>query len=198
MYIHRKFLLGLTTCVAATLLFGNFVRAEDKEKPAEPQKLELAEGKLELTISGDWKKIAPKSRIIEFEFSVPAVEGDEQPGRVTVMGAGGSIEANIDRWMAQFIQPDGSETKDSAKVDEKTVGGQKVTTVDIAGTYDDRPPFPGAGVKGVMREKYRMLSMIIQTEKLGNYFVKFYGPAATIEKNKAAFDEMVKSLQTKK
>jgi hypothetical protein len=48
-----------------------------------------------------------------------------------------------------------------------------------------------------MREKYRMLSLIVQTEKLGNYFVKFYGPAATVEKNKAAFEGMVKSLQTR-
>lgn len=200
MNINRKFFLGLAAYGAASVLLGSFVHAEEEAKPAEPkkaesQKLELAEGKLELTVSGDWKKIAPKSRIIEFEFSVPAVEGDEQPGRVTVMGAGGSIEMNIDRWMAQFIQTDGSETKDSAKVEEKTIGGQKVHVVDIAGTYDDRPPFAG---NGVMREDYRMLSMIIETEKLGNYFVKFYGPAATVEKNKAAFDEMVKSLVTKK
>ena len=195
MNINRKFLLGLAAYGAATVLCGSFVRAEDAAKPAEPQKMELAEGKLELTVSGDWKKVAPKSRIVEFEFSVPAIEGDEQPGRVTVMGAGGGIEANIDRWIAQFSQPDGGETKARAKIDEKTIGGQKVYVVDIAGTYDDRPPFAG---NGVMREKYRMLSMIIETEKLGNYFVKFYGPEATVEKNKGAFDEMVKSLQTKK
>lgn len=194
MTISRMTFLFLITCCTGMALLGNFARAEDAEKPAADQKLELAEGKLELTVSGDWKKIAPKSRIIDFEFSVPAIEGDAQPGRVTVMGAGGSIEANVDRWMAQFIQPDGSETKDKAKVEEKTIGGQKVHVVDISGTYDDRPPFAG---NGVMREKYRMLALIIQTEKLGNYFVKFYGPAGTVEKNKAAFDTMVKSLQTK-
>ena len=193
MSLHRNdFFLGLTAC-AIVMASVAAARAEEESKPAD-QKIELAEGKLQLTISGGWKKIAPKSRIIDFEFTVPPVEGDEQAGRVTIMGAGGSIEANIDRWVAQFSQPDGGDTKERAKINEKTVGGQQLHVVDISGTYDDRPPFAGGGV---MREKYRMLSLIIQTEKLGNYFVKFYGPEATVAKNKAAFEAMVNSLQAK-
>lgn len=200
MNINRKFFLGLAAFGTATVLFGSFVRAEDEAKPAEakkaePQKLELAEGKLELMIPAEWKKVAPKSRIIEFEYAVTPAEGDEQPGRVTVMGAGGDIQANIDRWIAQFQQPDGSETKDSAKIEKQTIDGLKVHVVDIAGTYDDRPPFAG---NGVMRENYRMLSLIVEAGKNGKYFVKFYGPAATVEKNKAGFDEMVKSVKAKK
>ncbi len=37
-------------------------------------------------------------------------------------GQGGSTEANIERWMGQFEQPDGSSTKDRAKKSETKAG----------------------------------------------------------------------------
>lgn len=194
MTLQKITFTAMLSMIAVSLISVASVHADDAKKEAKPTTIELAEGKLELTVSGKWDKVKPRSRIVEYEFSVPAVEGDEKDGRVTVMGAGGSIEANIERWVGQFSQPDGGNTKDRAKVDEKKIGGQTVHSVDISGTFDDRPPFAG---QGVQREKYRMLALIIETEQLGNYFVKFYGPAATIEANKEAFEEMAKSLQTK-
>ena len=194
MILQRIIFTAIGSLAVAVLMTGSLANAEDAKKETDPTKIELADGKLELVVSGKWEKVAPKSRILDFEFSVPAVEGDEKPGRVTIMGAGGSIEANIDRWIAQFSQPDGGDTKTRAKIDEIKVGGHKIHKVDISGTFDDRPPFAGQGVK---REKYRMLSLIIETENLGNYFVKFYGPEATVGANKEAFEEMAKSLRTK-
>jgi len=40
-----------------------------------------------------------------------------------------------------------------------------------------------------------MLAAIIQTEANGNYFVKFYGPKATIDKNEKYFKKMLESLK---
>ena len=66
---------------------------------------------------------------------------------MTIMGAGGSVEANIDRWIGQFTQPDGSDTKKAAKIEQKKIGGQEVHLVDVAGTYkDQRGPFAGGPV----------------------------------------------------
>jgi len=57
----------------------------------------------------------PRSKIIAYEFSVAPAEGDEQPGRLTIMSAGGTIDANLDRWYAQFSQPDGNSTRDRSR-----------------------------------------------------------------------------------
>ncbi len=169
-------------------------RAEDEKKQAGGEKLSLAEGKIALTAPAAWKKQQPSVRIIEHEFSIPATEGDANDGRLTVMGAGGSIEANIDRWIGQFSQPDGKATKDRTKQETLTVDGQKVYLVDITGTYkDQRGPFAPA----TMYDDYRMLAAIIATEKSGHYFVKFYGPKKTVAANEEAFRAMIESLDVK-
>ncbi|MBC7854218.1 MAG: hypothetical protein IAF94_12355, partial [Pirellulaceae bacterium] len=95
------------------------------------------------------------------------------------------------------LQPDGSSTKDKAMVEKKTVGGTPVHIVDISGTYKDSPAGPFAGGKTVNREDFRMLAAIIETKAAGNYFVKFYGPKATIAENEKAFQELLLSLKVK-
>jgi hypothetical protein len=157
----------------------------------------LADGKLVLTMPEKWQKKTPRSRIVEFEYEIPAVEGDENPGRLTVMGAGGSVEDNINRWAGQFELKEGA--KDKVKKEETKVAGQQVYLVDIAGTYKDTPPGAGpfTGAKPILRENYRMLAAIIATEKDGRYFVKLYGPKATIDKNEESFKSMIDSLKVK-
>jgi hypothetical protein len=162
----------------------------------EASKFSVAEGKLEFKAPSTWTKKMPKSRIIDVEYEAPAAKGDETPGRFTVMGAGGTIEANVDRWIGQFDQPDGGNTKDKAKIEKLKVSGQDVHWVDLSGTYKDSPG-PFAGGKPVMRENYRMLAAIIQTKKDGNYFLKLYGPKATMAENEKAFRELVDSMQVK-
>jgi hypothetical protein len=162
---------------------------------AEGNTFTIGEGKLELTAPANWAKKEPASRIVEVEFAVPPAKGDEAPGRLTAMGAGGSIESNIDRWVGQFAGDGGAAAK--AKRDKATVSGADIEIVDLAGTYKDSPAGPFAGGKTVMRDNYRMLGAIIQTKDRGNYFLKLYGPKATIEENEKAFQDMVKSLKVK-
>jgi hypothetical protein len=112
------------------------------------------------------------------------------------MGAGGSIEDNINRWAGQFTQPDGSNTADKVKTRKLEAAGQPITLVDITGTYEDKagPFVPGPGVQ---RPNYRMLAAVIETKKAGNYFIKFYGPQKTISGQEAAFTKMLEGLKTK-
>ena len=171
-----------------SLLSLNFAVAED---------VTVGEGKVTFKSPEGWEKKEPRIRIVEAEFAIPAAKGDEQPGRMTVMGAGGSVEANIDRWIGQFEQADGGDTKKAAKIEKLKVNGQNVHYVDVSGTYRDMPGGPFAGGKAVLREDYRMLAAIIETEKAGNYFFKFYGPKATVAENEKAFRELVDSLKVK-
>ena len=161
----------------------SFAAAEEKGR-----QLSLSEGNILLTAPSQWEKKQPRTRILDAEFSIPAVGDDKTPGRATVMGAGGSIEANIGRWKGQFTK-----LADSS-VEKHQVAGETVHLIDLSGTYkDQRGPFAPA----TMRENYRMLGAIIATKKRGQYFVKFYGPKATVEKNEKHFKDMLDSLKVK-
>jgi hypothetical protein len=180
------------------LLFaGSTCSAADEKEKSEKTVVELGEGTLTITAPAEWKKVQPKSRIIEYEFATKSAEGDKEAGRVTIMGAGGSVEDNIKRWVSQFSQADGSDTKDKAKVEKKTIGGSEVHFVDLSGTYKDSPAGPFAGGKTIDRPDYRMLAAIVVTKNAGNYFVKFYGPAKTVAENEKAFKEMMESVKDK-
>lgn len=161
-----------------------------EEGGSSEQERTMALGDYKLMAPPEFTRKQPRSQIIAYEFSSPTAEGDEQPGRFTVMSAGGSVEANLERWYGQFTQPDGGSTKDASKVEELTVAGQKVVLADLSGTFDDKP---GPMAPGVKRPNYRMLGAIVATPD-GNYFLKFYGPRNTVTKQRDAFVSMIKNL----
>ena len=74
------------------------------------------------------------------------------------------------------------------------MAGCKVLLVDIPGTYLDKPGGPFAGGPTIKRPDYRMLAAIVQTPEAGNYFLKFYGPAATVETHAAGFRTMIEGM----
>jgi hypothetical protein len=148
----------------------------------------VSEGNITMQAPAGWVQREPGVRIVEAEFAVPAVEGDKDDGRCTVMGAGGTVQANIDRWVGQFTETNRNKTE------KKEIAGQTVHVVDLGGTYKDQR---GPSAPAQLRENYRVLGAIITTEKRGQYFVKFYGPQATVAANEKAFLEMLNSLKVK-
>lgn len=178
--------LGLAFAVAS--LVGNVGRAEDNKV------IDLADGAVKMTVPASWKTVEPRSRIIEHEFQAPK-EGDTV-SRITIMAAGGSIDANVERWLGQFTQPDGKATKDVAKIEKKKVGDYEVTMVDITGTMSESmgggPFAPGKTVK---REGYRMLGAIIDTKDKGLQFIKLTGAAELVEQQKKEFSDFIESLK---
>lgn len=169
--------------------------SESKNAQEKPLTVLVADDSIKFTATGNWKSVPPRSRMLDAELKIPKVEGDEADGRLTIMGAGGSIEANIVRWQGQFTQPDGSDTAGKTKLKTMEIDGQKVNFVDITGTFMDAVGGPFSGKPKVERKNYRMLAAIIQTEANGNYFVKLYGPKPTIDKNEKHFKKMLESLK---
>lgn len=174
----------------AALIPPQTFAAEDEAKSVS---VSLADGKLELTSPEAWIPKQPKFRgIVDYEFAVPKADGDDADGRVTIGGLSGGLEANKRRWFMQFSQADGGDTADMAKIESKKLADSDVEVIDVSGTYV-APPFAGGG----KYENYRMLAAIINAGKLGSYYIKFYGPAKTLEANEKAFNAMVDSLKLK-
>ena len=168
--------------------------AAETEAPAEPEGLafeegtggELAFGSIRMTAPEQWIRKQPRSQFVLAEFTLPKAEGDERDGRLTLSIAGGSIEANIERWRGQFgDKPE----KDSEE--ERDIAGLKVTVVDFSGTFNDQA---GPFAPGVEREGYRMLAAIVP---IGDalHFIKAYGPEKTMADNEDAFHTFLESIQ---
>ena len=128
--------------------------------------VKLGGGKLQLTIPDGWPKKKPQNNIIEYEFAAPEVDPDETDGRVTLMGAGGSIEANLERWTGQFENARRRRGPNPSSPSKK-LAGCDVHLLDISGTYKDKPPFSGTEVKC---PGYRMLAAIISSKDRGQLF----------------------------
>ena len=191
--LQRRWLLvvALATAAGPFLSAGGLLAADPDPNASE---FTVADGRFSLAAPAPFKRVRPKSMMVETEFSLPAVAGDDKPGRLTVMGSGGTIEANIDRWFGQFSQPDGSATRDKAAVKKLKVAGCAVTLVDVTGTYKDMPGGPFAGGRAIERPDYRMLAAIIETGGAGNYFLKLYGPAKTVGNSADGFRKMVEGM----
>ncbi len=191
--------MKLTVMLCASLFLtaiGSVLRADDAAKTTT---IELADGKIVLTAPAEWKTAPPRSNIVQYEFSAPKdVEDKDKACRITVMGAGGSIKDNIDRWYLQFEQADGSATKDKSKTEVLDVAGQKVHWVDIPGNFKDSMGGPFFQNKPpVIRENYRMLGAIIETKGMGTHFFKITGPAESVEKLAEGFKKMLNEMQVK-
>jgi hypothetical protein len=93
-------------------------------------------------------------------------------------GGGGSTQANVDRWVGQFDQPDGRPSKEVAVVQTKTVGKLSVTTVSVSGTYQGSMGMRG-GPNASAQQDAQLLAAIV--EGSGNpYFFKLSGPQKTV------------------
>ena len=70
------------------------------------------------------------------EHRLPSAEGD---GTLAVFrfgpGQGGGVEANADRWLGQFQQPDGRDSRDVARLWTEEVDGLSAHLVDVSGTF---------------------------------------------------------------
>ncbi len=98
-----------------------------------------ATGELRYKAPDGWVKEQTTSSMRVAQYKLPKSEGDPEDALLVLyfFGAtqGGAVQANIDRWISQMQQPDGSASKDKTKTETSTVNGLKITSVDVSGTY---------------------------------------------------------------
>ena len=157
-----------------------------------------AAGDLKFKAPDGWTTEKASSTLRVAQYKLPKAEGDKDDASLVLYyfgsNQGGTPQANIDRWVGQMQQPDGSDSKAKAKTDAMTVNGLKVTTVDVTGTYTAEMA-PGSQ-SFHNDENYRLRAAVIETPK-GNYFVKLAGPANTIARWDQSYTDYLKSFEFK-
>jgi hypothetical protein len=142
-----------------------------------------------------WHTRAAASTMRVAEFVVPRAAGDPEDAEVIVYffgGSGGSVDANVDRWIGQMQQPDGSASKDKARRETQTINGLKVATVDVAGTYVAEMR-PGA-TERYNKPGFRLRAAVIETPR-GPYYIKMTGPAKTVAAADGDFKKFLATLK---
>ena len=155
-----------------------------------------AAAELKFDVPKGWVAKTPSSSMRVAEFTLAKAAKDAEDATVTVYffgGQGGSVQANLDRWIGQMAQPDGKLSKDVAKTSTmQTATGLKVTIVDVAGTYVAEVT-PGSSQR-LNKPGFRQIAAVVETPD-GPYFVKMTGPAATVAQWKGSVDAFLKSLR---
>lgn len=153
---------------------------------------------LTFTAPPEWKVVKTTSSMRVAQYALPHVAGDAQDAELVIYyfgGSGGTVDANIERWIGQMQQPDGKPSSSVAKRETRTVGGMKVTLVDVSGTYTAEMS-PGA-TQHYNNPAFRLRAAVIETSN-GPYFIKLTGPAKTVAANDRQFEAFVGSLNFQK
>jgi hypothetical protein len=149
-------------------------------------------GPYSLQVPADWKAKPSVSNMRAAEFELPAADGHAE---VIVYYFGesgaGSVQANIDRWVSQFTQPDGKPSSEVTKVEQATFAGQAASLVSISGHYAARA-MPGG--EAVDKADQSLLAAIVPSPK-GPYYFRLIGDRAAVAAQTGKFRELLSSLK---
>jgi hypothetical protein len=118
-------------------------------------------------------------------YRAPASSKSHEPADVSVTRAGGTPDANIERWLSQFDDA-GAETRSI-----KTVRGLKITIVEVSGTFTGGSMTPGT--TETPRRGWALLGAIVETPG-SPYFFKITGEAATVHGARASLVALLESI----
>lgn len=153
---------------------------------------------LKFRVPAGWVEEERTSSMRVAQYRLPRNGGDTEDASLVLyyfgQGQGGSTAANMERWIGQIQQADGSSSKDKAKEEHFEAHGLKIATIDVAGTYVAETS-PGSGTF-LNKPSYRMRAAVVETPK-GSYFVKLVGPEKTVTHWNESFMSYLRSFEFK-
>jgi hypothetical protein len=153
-------------------------------------------GPFSVAVPADWTEKAITSSMRAAQYQLAGAAGAEAELVVYYFGetGAGSVQANLDRWIDQFQQPDGKPSRDVAKIEKTKLAGQEATIVSVSGRYVTTS-MPGGG-DPIDRADQSLLAAIVPSPK-GPYYFKLVGPKATVAAHTAKLRAMLTSLQVR-
>ena len=150
------------------------------------RELVLDQSGITFLVPASWDRVKPQTNIIEAEFELPRVEGDEYDGRLTLMSSGGDPQEVIATRTAEFRQQSG----EPPSTEKLSVGNIEASLVDLRGEWKGtsfRPVPP--------RADYRMLLVIVPFGERSAFYAKLTGPRSTVAAHEAEFREFLRSAK---
>lgn len=149
---------------------------------------------LRFTIPSQWQAETPASTSRKAQYALTAAAADD-PGSCVIYyfgpGGAGDADANIDRWVGQFVNAAGESPTDAVR-ETISVDGLAVHTVDVSGRYVAEA-MPGSGEQ-LDKPDQRLIAAVIEAPA-GAYYLKVLGPQALIDEQEADILAMIRSLQ---
>ncbi len=141
----------------------------------------------------EWIAEEVNSPIRLAQFVLPKAAGDvEDASLVVFSGVGGTVQANLDRWTNQMIQPDGRPSAEVATTTSFLVGDLPVTMLDVPGTFSAEVR-PGSGMR-YHKPHFRLKAAVVETPS-GPYFFKLTGPGRTVGRWEDGFAALLESVR---
>ncbi|HOD66037.1 MAG TPA: hypothetical protein PKW75_10155 [candidate division Zixibacteria bacterium] len=143
-----------------------------------------------------WVDLGP-SGMRQASYYLRPVSGDADSATVTVFyfgpGGGGSVAANIDRWIGQMATGEKDNPSERAERSSLQADSLPVHVISVGGTYSGAMGGPMGG-GGEAHADYRMVAAVIEAPE-GNVFFKLTGPEKTAVEMQSGFFAMLKSVK---
>lgn len=176
---------------------GHSFPAPPKDRPhlpADVATVQTVVTGVEMTVPKAWKE-TPKEELSTMrlaQFAIPAAEGAKSGAEAIVFNfgpsQGGSVMANIERWLQQ-VTPD---EDTHPELFQHETNGLKVTEVYTRGTV--LPSTMGSGPKEPQADS-ALYGIIVEGAEAGNVFLKITGDRITIDAAKPAIATLVDSVK---
>ena len=153
-----------------------------------------AQATLQFDTPVDWSRFETDSPLRVAQFGLPRASGDPEDAELVVYyfgENGGTVEANLERWTNQMLQPDGRPSSDVATTTGMEVSGMPITVLDVPGTFAAEVQ-PGSRMRYYKRG-YRLRAAVVETPS-GPYFFKLVGPGRTVDRWESGFDTLLASV----
>ncbi len=193
-----RMVLIFSAYIAFSFILGGCGKSEESSKPElqSGHGEKISSGELTYTPAAEWIKEKPRSSMRKAQYKFPGVgqSGDAEMAVFVFPGSGGGVQANIDRWIGQFKQPDGSSSADKAEIKNSTSNGLPVTLIYVTGTHLSGSMGGPMGGNTQELPGFAMLAAIVETSS-DPWFFKAIGPQATIDHWRPAFESFAKTFK---
>jgi hypothetical protein len=153
----------------------------------------VALGPFSMVVPAGWTENPSTSSMRAAQFQLPAPAGGEAEVVVYYFGqtGAGSVQANIDRWVNQFKQPDDKPSASVAKIEKATFAGQESSVVSVSGRYV-APAMPGGPPTD--KPDQSLVAAIVPSPQ-GPYYFRLVGSKAAVAAQEGPFREALGSLK---
>jgi hypothetical protein len=140
---------------------------------------------LEWKAPARWQLVPNASTMRIATYRIPRAPGDAADAELSITQAGGSAEANAQRWIGQFDQSG----QKPARQTTRKVGSLDVLVVEVQGAFSG-----GMGADGKAQPGWALLGAIVSTPGLPHFF-KLTGPVKTVLAARGEFDAMLATFR---